>query len=49
MADTFYADGQYFNSLEEYQDYLEARYEKYLEENPWDADDRPDYTADEQQ
>ena len=30
MADTFYAEGHYFNSWEEYQDYLQAKLEERL-------------------
>ena len=33
MADLHYFDGQWFNSEEEFKDYLEKRFEKYLEED----------------
>jgi hypothetical protein len=33
MADLYYFDGQWFKNEEEFHNYLEQRYQKYLEEN----------------
>ena len=42
MGDTFYSHGQYFNSWEEFQDFLEAEHERLLREEPDYYHDAPD-------
>jgi len=39
MGNLYFCDGNWYDETE-YQDYLEARYQKYLEENPYE--DMPD-------